>query len=462
MTGHDQLHSPIVRRLSLRGPRLLRVCWVWGCLLAMGVLQAPPAAHAGASERVWQESGRIVNECGAQLGAGTEHGVGCILGGGLNVLIDEGLLFANRRGKQLFGEHFQVAGGMRWSAASFGTGFSGFEADLDVVAPLAADGPSDPGGLEQSLFYQQGITRWWDSAGNARNDVRYGIVRRFRVSSAPDADIVGLSALFQHSLELGHQVVVPSVDYIGRWGAGAFRYFVPTTGWRRGYAGREERALEGMELGARLDVTTTVGLNGTAYQWEAEDGTGGTSRGGRLGVNWRPHPWLAFDAGYDRNREGDDFTSFGLRVVVPLGATAPRPRWSGLGLAVGGKGISSEQLWQPVEEIGQIRVAERAAPVPGAETEVTARFVEEDFGSGETIAVEVSLSSPAAHDVEVIVQLVPGAGSNPAVAGEDFVDEPVTATIRGGTMSTVVSITLLLNHDMDEPRSLGVTASLAS
>ncbi|MDE0658016.1 MAG: inverse autotransporter beta domain-containing protein [Gammaproteobacteria bacterium] len=419
-------------------------------------------AHAGTSERVWQQSGSIVNECATQLGSGAGHGVACILGGGLNLLIDEGLLYANQSGKKLFGEHFQVVGSLGWSSASFGTGFSGFEADLDVVAPLAAYGPSDHGGFEQSLFFQQGITRWWDSYGTARNDVRYGVVRRFRVSSAPDADIVGLSALFQHSLELGHQVAVPSVDYIGRWGAGSLRYFVPTTGWRRAHAGREERALEGMELGLRLDLTTTFGLNGTAYQWEAEDGSGRTSHGGRLGFNWRPHPWLAFDAGYDSVRERNDVASLGMRVVVPLGPTEHRPRWSGLGVADGGNGVSSEQLWQPVEEIGQIRVAERASSEPAAETEVTARFVQEDFGSGETVAIEVSLSRPAAHDVGVVVRLVPGAGSNAAVPGEDFVDEPVTATIREGTRSAIVSITLLLNQSMEQPRSLGVTASLAS
>ncbi|MYD93899.1 MAG: hypothetical protein F4Y02_09445 [Chloroflexi bacterium] len=422
----------------------------------------PAAAMAGTSERVWQHSGTIMNDCAAQLGSGTGHGVTCILGGGLNLLLDEGLLYANQSGKKVFGEHFQVAGSVGWSSASFGTGFSGFEADLDVVAPLAAYGASDHGGLDQSLFFQQGITRWWDSSGTARNDLRYGIVRRFRVSSAPDAHVLGFSALFQHSLELGHQVVVPSIDYIGRWGAGSFRYFVPTTGWRGAHAGLEERALEGMELGLRLDLTTTVGLNGTAYQWEAEDGSGRISRGGRLGLSWRPHPWLALDAGYDGTGEESDATSLGMRLVVPLGPTAHRPRWSGLGLAGGGGKTSSEQLWQPVEEIGQIRVAERASSVAAAETEVTARFVQEDFGSGETIAVEVSLSAPATHDVEVIVRLVPGTGSNPAVPGEDFVDEPVTATIRGGTMSTVVSVTLLLNQSMEQPRSLGVTASLAS
>ena len=461
MIGIGQIHfASGLCRSSLLG-RTTMALLLFLALLATGALHAvPPPAHAG--EQAWKQAGSIVNECGVALSAGPGQGAACMLGSGLNLLIDEGMLFANQTGKEVFGEHFQVAGSLGWSSASFGTGWSGFEADLDVIAPLTAFGPADKGARVSSLFFQQGITRWWDSSGSARNDLRYGVAHRFRVASAPDADIVGISAFVQHSLELGHQVVVPSVDYIGRWGAGSFRWFVPTTGWRPVHAGRAERALEGMELGLRLELTTTVDLKGTAYQWEAEDGSGRDIRGGRAGLNWHPHPWLKFDAGYDDAPEGDDAAFLGMRLAVPLGAMSRRPHWSGLGLAAGGKGPSSEQLWQPVEEVGQIHVAVRDSLAPAADTEVSARFVEDDFGSGETVDVEVSLSVPASEDIEVIVRLVPGTGANPAIPGEDFVDEPVTATIRGGTKSTIVSIPLLLNESMEQPRSLDVTATLAS
>ena len=65
----------------------------------------------------------------------------------------------------------------------------------------------------------------------------------------------------------------------------------------------------------------------------------------------------------------------------------------------------------------------------------------------------------ASEDIQLLVSLVPGEGDNPAVPGEDYVDEPVEVTINQGTTSSVVTIQLLLNDDMTEARSLGVTVS---
>ena len=51
---------------------------------------------------------------------------------------------------------------------------------------------------------------------------------------------------------------------------------------------------------------------------------------------------------------------------------------------------------------------------------------------------------------------------NPAVAGVDFVDEPVQLVISQGASSGRVSIQLLRNDDQQENRSLSATVSLVT
>ena len=72
------------------------------------------------------------------------------------------------------------------------------------------------------------------------------------------------------------------------------------------------------------------------------------------------------------------------------------------------------------------------------------------------------LSSAAPEDIRVEVRLVPGGGDNPAVPGEDFVDQSVELTISQGATTGAVSIQLLRNDDIQENRSLGATVSLIS
>ena len=73
--------------------------------------------------------------------------------------------------------------------------------------------------------------------------------------------------------------------------------------------------------------------------------------------------------------------------------------------------------------------------------------------------MEVTLSAPVSEEIRLLVRLVPGEGENPAVPGEDYLDEPVEITIRHGTTSGVAAIQLLRNAGMTEARSLGVTVS---
>ena len=67
-----------------------------------------------------------------------------------------------------------------------------------------------------------------------------------------------MSAFSLHSAEWGHRVLASRVDYAGRWGTGSLTYFLPATSWRPTDPGFEERALEGVELGVNLKLTTTV------------------------------------------------------------------------------------------------------------------------------------------------------------------------------------------------------------
>ena len=106
---------------------------------------------------------------------------------------------------------------------------------------------------------------------------------------------------------------------------------------------------------------------------------------------------------------------------------------------------TAEDLWRPIYDIGPIRVGKRQS-VSALVEQARVRFLQDVVGSGETVQLEVLLPAAAPEDIRVVVQLVPGSGETPAVAGEDFVDEPVMLTVRRGTMGSTVSITLLRNN----------------
>ena len=415
--------------------------------------------QAGSSERIWKEALSQARVCETAANEALSAGAHCLFGSGLNMALDEGMGLVDIYGKQTFGDHFQVIGNLTYSSISDRAGLGG---DIDVVLPLSGGDPTQEEKASSSAFFlQQGITRWWNSVGLFRNDLRHGLVYRFRASDDKGADILGVSMFHLMNAEHRHEVLVPVIDYSGRWGRGSFRYFSPTTGWTAAHQGYEERALEGMELTMGVDVTSTLRLNTTAYRWEAENGSGSWTAGARVDVGWRPHPWLNLSAGYDRIGEGRGTASFLARLRVPLGSLSKPPRWQGLGLVAGGTVPGDRDLWQPAQGIGQIRVATRtsaASLVDRAEV----RFLQDSVDSGNTVQLEVVLPSAAPRDIRVAVRLVPGSGDNPAVPGEDYVDEAVEATISQGATTGRVSIQLLRNDDMQENRSLGVTVSLVS
>ena len=450
--GTRNLSPPVVR--SFVPGRSGRISLAF--LVTAGLVLGSSAASADMGEWLRNESIVGAGGCESALNETASEGVRCVAELGLSRLLEESIRLAAEHGKQAFGEHFQVVGNLAWSPNR-----NGLVGDLDAVFPFTSSAePED----DSSLFFQQGITRWRDDAGAVRNDLRQGIVRRFRVSDAPDADILGVSAFHLYSAEHGHQVLVSGLDYTGGWGSGSFRYFMPATDWRAAGFGYEERPVEGVEFGMRFDVTTTLGLGATGYSWEDDVDSERWTSGARLSVDWRPHPWFNFSAGYDRSENGDESASFLAGLAVPfIGGGAKSPRWEGLGLASGGSPPNGTESWRPVLGVGRIELVTRSASsVENVANGVHARFLQDSVESGQTVNVEVSLAATASQDVRVAVQLVPGSGANPAVAGEDFVDEPVETTIQQGTTSTVVSIPLLRNDQMGEARSLKVTASIVS
>lgn len=440
--------------------RMLHIAFALGLI---GVFSFPSPARAKFGSGFWHDYLVHATGCEGAINDTLSEGSRCLLGNGLKLVLDESLRVADVYGKRKFGEHFQVAAQLRYSAVSDKVGIEG---DIDMVMPFGGRGIAFPGLQgDSSFFLQQGVTRSWDGNGSGlfRNDLRYGLVRRFRLSSARDSDIVGLSAFHLLNAERGHRVLMPAFDYTGKWGTGSFRWYVPTTGWRAGRAGYEERAIEGFELGVRFDVTTTIRLNTVAYRWRAEDGSNQWDTAARMDFDWRPHPWLKLGAGYDGLGGNDRSMSFNVALRIPLGHEQRRPAWEGLGMAAGHSPPASTNLWQPVSDIGSIRVATREISVSALVESARIKFLQDTVNSGGELRLQVVLMAPAPEDVRVVVRLVGGSGSNPAVPGEDFIDEPVEATIRqGNTTSSIISIGLLRNEDMQQGRSLAATVSMAS
>ena len=407
--------------------------------------------------------------CGNALEQGVSSGYRCFMEQMVNgILLDQTTQYANAYGKRLFGEHFSFVNRMTYS--QMGGGFSG---EVDTVVPLAAlAGFAGFGGMEAdtesgALFFQQGVTSWTDSQGLRRYDMRYGVVRRFNVSEEPGVNVFGLSSFFQQNMEYGHGRLVSGFDYNGVWGRSTFNYFLPTTGWRdsRSRSGYEERALAGMELSMQLQPTSTLGVETALTRWEARDGAGRWETGARMGFSWQPHAWVKIRAAWDGIGTSTPNPSASAFLTFPLGSRKPAPSWQGLG-RVGGmaQNYSAMDIWSPIENIGQIRVAERELQMPphlgdGVPRDLTVRFLQDSASSGTAVKVEVAISAPANEDIRLLVQLVPGEGDNPAVPGEDYLDEPVEVTISQGTSSSVATLQLLRNDTMTETRSLGVNVS---
>ena len=197
-------------------------------------------------------------------------------------------------------------------------------------------------------------------------------------------------------------------------------------------------------------------------RWERDD-AGRSVLDGRLGLGWKPHPYLHLDAGTGLG-PGAGGGSFLLSWNVPIGGARERkPAWEGLGtFAMAGDDTTAADLWRPVENVGRIRTIERVAR-QGAEVDgVAVRFLQPSAPTGGTVEVELALSAPAPEDLRLSVRLAPGSGDSPAVAGVDYVDEPALVTIRQGDTSGRATFQLLDNPDLDTDRTLSVTVARAA
>ena len=432
------------RRAARLGPALAAAS-----ALALGGAAAQAADADSIPSWVWDGA----TGCGETFEGGFSVGAHCLADRLGNVVTDEAAHLVGEQGRALFGENFRFVHRLSWSP--FGEGVAG---NLDAVIPLNfAAGRSAEGVPENALFLQQGLTRWRDSEGFRRNDLRYGTAWRFALSDEPGADILGFSTLLQENLERGHQRLATGVDYAGRWGSGWLQHFTPVTDWLPGRAGYEERPLGGTELGFRLDVTTTVSADAALARWE-DDGAGRESLESRFGLGWRPHPWLGLRTGWASGLSGESVTAR-LGVNVPLGGgRKAAPRWEGLG-ALGVAADTPTDMWRPVENVERLRTIERVAL--GQVNGVSVRFLQSSAPTGAEVTVEVSLPAPASEDVRLSVRLAPGSGNNPAMPGVDYVDEPSIVTIRSGTASARVTFRLLENPALDTDRTLTVDISRA-
>ena len=383
---------------------------------------------------------------------------GCATDRVLSELLGESMALTEEQGQAVFGENFRIVNRLGFSA--FGQGMRG---DVDAVLPLnSLSSATSAEDVERALFFQSGLTRWTDGQGFRRNDMRHGLVYRFVGSDGPGDGIFGTWSFVQHNLERGHERLVAGVDYAGGWGSGSLNWFHPLTDWLPGRSGHEERAIGGVELDLRLDATDTIGLNAAVGRWEAMDGSGNWATRTRLGLEWRPHSWLSFGSDWGTNGAGRDDMGVRMAVVIPLGGgNRELPPWRGLGFA-GGKSIpDASDVWRPIESVGPIEVAERTVEILNTNPteEATVSFLQDSVDTGGTVQVEVALSSPASEATRLAVRLVPGGGDNPAVPGEDYVDETMEIVIARGESRAVASFQLLHNPSLQSARSLGVTVT---
>ena len=429
---------------------------------APGAEPFPPAGAggdaAGAPFERMLENGVA---CGRAFEVSSLSGMDCFSGELGGFLVGAAARLAERSGRELFGPRFHVVQRLSWSP--FGEGLSG---NLDAVLPLAFLSGADAieaGEETRAVFLQQGVTRWRDARGFRRNDARFGAAYRFSLSHEPGGDILGVQAVVQENLERGHRRFVAGLDYAGRWGVSSLQQFVPATGWRPGRRGYEERPRGGTKLGLRLDATTTLSVETSLARWD-EDGTGQSVTDGRVALGWRPHPWLSLEAGLAGIGEAEEQGALRFAVRVPLGggANGRAPKWGGLGVAGGSQ--APADLWRPIENVERLEIVERVmTPEQLLRTgAIEARFLQDSAATGAEIGVEVSIPAPLPDDLRLELRLEPGDGDNPAVAGEDFVDEPVAVAIPAGSTAAQVSIRLLRNAGLQSGRSLSVAVSLAA
>ena len=288
---------------------------------------------------------------------GASAAAGCVRDRAISGLFNIVFGALDQHGKSLFGEHFYLEHHFDYSAA--GGGASG---ELDAVIPINSFTSVAGERVTQALFLQNGVSSWRDEHGIRRNDMRFGVVYRTAMFERSEAGVWGTSVFFQQNAERGHERIVTGLDYSGWWGSGSLNYFMPTTDWRDGRLGHEERAIEGVEFELRTHVTDVIELSAATGHWEDKDGVGDWITRGRLGLRWQPHPWLGLQGNWEHIGTADDSLGLHAVVAIPFGARhAQQGEWRGFGrrmnMDAGNSGPGT--IWNSVDNVGRIEVAER-------------------------------------------------------------------------------------------------------
>ena len=355
----------LMRSLPIPDSRCGRqVPLVLGALvLACGPLSAQAGEAEGGPDTWWIPASSLEGCVGAQEQGGSAgfSDLSCFVDLAFSQLAGVALDFAEEQGQTRFGEHFQIDRRIGFTASG-----REFSADVDVVIPLHALASVTDGAVTRSFFVQNGVTRWRDEHGFQRSDVRLGVVNRHALSEGPGSAYLGTSMFVQENLERGHTRVVSGLEYLDGWGTGSLNYFVPVTGWQPGRPGYEERPLAGVELDFKTDLTSTIELGLAAGRWESKDGTDTWEDRGRLGIGWAPHPWFELNGSWHDIGRSDDSVGLRAGVTVPFGGADWSPtRWRGLGRdEPETEGPDADAIWDSVDHVGQIEVAERGVATP--------------------------------------------------------------------------------------------------
>ncbi|MCH9853678.1 MAG: inverse autotransporter beta domain-containing protein [Alphaproteobacteria bacterium] len=421
-----------------------------------------------------------MSRCNTALNEGHTDGRDCIMQGVEEEIGNRALNYAFNTsedlGKNIFGEHFQISNRLRYSAVE-GVGVQG---NLDTVVPLIntqmqanvtadRDSSSRNQALKRArqsaptkynLFLQQGVTRWQDAQGMQRNDMRWGLVYRFNLTPVAGENILGFATFIQQNAERGHSRVVSRYDYSGKWGTSWVNYYSPTTGWRDGREGHEERAIGGSEVGHKFNITNNLTADISASQWETTDADAPVAfeKQTSVGLQWRPHEWMSFSHRYgNSNTNVEPILNYEFTLNMPLGRdrSSAVPRWKGLGVAGENQAADPNIIWRPVDNLREIKYVEREKQVERVEDAII-EFMFDSVESGDSIPVKVTLPNPATEDTTIYVRLEPGDRGVPAVAGEDYIDETVEMRVVRGQTSAEVQLQILRNDDMTETRTIKV------
>ena len=382
----------------------------------------------------------------------------CMLDDAVRIGADAAFDLLDAEGKRRFGPGFAVTSRLHLHMDSHDKVLG----DIDLVLPLGASATRHDASPTRAWFMQHGITRWNDAHGEVRNDARFGGAYRF-AHGGNRSGVYGISALLQQNREYGHERMVAGLDYTGVWGNGSLSWYRPLTDWLPGRPGYEERALEGVNFALNLNLTTSVDMHAGVSRWQRSIGSDATYTQSSFGLDWRPHEWLAFGADW-RDAGADSTAAYRAKLEIPLGgARKPKPRWIGFGV-VGDAVAQPVNIYRGLTHATRIEYAERTTqtvPVGRIIDGVTVRFMQSSAPSGGDVRLEIILPAAVDVDTPVVVQLEPGDGDNPAAPGVDYADEPVTAIIRAGETSAIVTIRLLTNYGISSARSLSVAVRAA-